>query len=161
MEHPEAALPIELEVDKYHPDNYGFMKQVRRVEDMMVVQSNLCRTQDVPLIKSHFMGKTTKEIAKLHRKSGEVVRSALKRPESLRLLRIMRHHAALWEGPTIEMRVRGLTEIWVDNQQDDPRVAISAIAEMNKMQGVGKEKFDPDINITINANMFPKGALDG
>jgi hypothetical protein len=32
---------------------------------------------------------------------------------------------------------------------------------MNRMDGVGKDKIDQHINVTINNQLLPKGALDG
>jgi len=49
----------------------------------------------------------------------------------------------------------------VDNKIDDPRVGITALKEMNSMDGVGREKQDTKVEITINSAVFPHNNLDG
>ncbi len=58
-------------------------------------------------------------------------------------------------------RRRMLWEIAVDNQAIEPKVSISSIVEINKMNGTYQTAAkDTAINITINNNLLPKGKLD-
>jgi hypothetical protein len=66
----------------------------------------------------------------------------------------------LREGPNLEQRKRTLWEITQDNQHDEPKTSISAIQEMNRMDGIGKDTKDTKIEVTINNQLLPKGALD-
>ena len=64
---------------------------------------------------------------------------------------------------TIAHRKNILYQILVDNQETDPRVAITCIQEMNKMDGVGKEdlnKQPSQVTIVINQDQMPKTVLD-
>lgn len=157
--HPEAVLPIELATDKYHPNNSDFMKQVRMSKNLIVSQSAACHPMHVMIVKGHFAGRTHAQVGLDNNRTPVTVAKTLKRPECQQLLLQLQHHAALWDGPSLNMRNRALSEIYIDNQADDPRTAIAAIAEMNKMAGVYNEKVDTNINIQIN--MVSKGALDG
>jgi hypothetical protein len=54
-----------------------------------------------------------------------------------------------------------LWEIAVDNQDIEPKVSISSVAEINKMNGTySTGSKDTAINITINNTLLPKGKLD-
>ena len=152
------ALPIELVVDKYHPDNSDFMQQVHRSKQLLAHQSDRCRPRHVWIAKELYKGMTHAEVAKKFDLQPASVSAISRRPEVKQLMELLQHHSALWEGPTIEHRKRELWEIEQDNKKDDPRVSISAIKEMNAMDGVYKQQVDPKIEITINNHQA--GALD-
>lgn len=152
------TLPIELVVDKYHPDNSDFMQQVHRSKQLLAFHSACCRPRHVWIAKDLFKGDTHAAVAKKFDMATATVSAISRRPEVKKLMELLQHHSALWEGPTIEHRKRELWEIEQDNKIDDPRVSISAIKEMNAMDGVYKQKNDTNIEITIT-NHAP-GALD-
>ncbi len=157
----EAIVPIEHQIDKYHPDNQGFMQLVRQNKRLIVHHTAMCRPGHVEVLKLHIKGRSQADIAEYTQRSAGNIWQILKRPEILDLKQSLTHLAALYEGPSIELRKRHLYEIAIDNKQDDPRVSIQAIKEMNIMDGVGKEKTDTKVEITINNANFPRGTLDG
>ena len=48
----------------------------------------------------------------------------------------------------------------MDSKELDPKTSIAALQEMNRMDGVGKEKHDTKIEVTINQALMPRGDLD-
>ena len=152
------TLPIELVVDKYHPDNSDFMQNVHRSKQLLAHQSQCCRPRHVWIAKAAYHGEEHASIAKKFDMHPVTVGTILRRPEVKKLMELLQYHAALWEGPTVEHRKRELWEIEQDNKKDDPRVSISAIKEINAMEGIYKQQVDPKIEITINNHQA--GALD-
>lgn len=153
-------LPAELMLDTYHPDNQEFMQSVNHLKQLMVAHEKRCRYRHVLIAKESYAGKKSTDIAEKMGIHVGTVHSILRREEIKQLLSLMQHYGALWEGPTIQHRKRHLWEIAVDTKTTDERVSIQAIKEMNAMDGVGKEKINPQIEITINSTMFPSTALD-
>jgi hypothetical protein len=154
----EVTIPIEHQIDKYHPDNQPFMQLVNQNKRLIVHHTAMCRPTHVDILKLHIKGRTNVAIAEhMNRTQGNIC-TVLKRPEVQKLKQSLTHLATLYLGPTLEHRKRYLWEVAIDNKQDDPRVGIQALKEMNSMDGVGKEKIDQKIEITIN--QVNRGALD-
>ena len=69
------------------------------------------------------------------------------------------------DGPSIAHRKAILNRIIVDNQKKAPKVATAAIAELNKMDvqqhNIENDTGGPQVNVTINQNVFPRTTLDG
>jgi hypothetical protein len=156
----EVIVPIEHQIDKYHPDNQEFMQLVRQNKRLIVHHTAMCRPNHVEILKLHIKGRTQADIAEHMNRSPGNIWAVLKRPEIQDLKQSLSHLAVLYEGPSLEMRKRHLWEICVDNKRDDPRVSIQALKEMNSMDGVGKEKTEQKIEITINNANFPRSPLD-
>ena len=155
-----VELPPDLLLDKNHPDNHEYFKQDRRIKQLIVMQYGMCRAPHVEIAKLHVKGHTNQDIADIRSCHPATVGHVLKRKDIRELILYLRHQQALHQGPTIALKKRILYEITVDNQGVDPRVSIAAISELNKMDGVGKEKNDTNVNIQINQTLFPKGTLD-
>jgi hypothetical protein len=156
----DVSVPIELQIDKYHPSNQDFMQRVRQCERLIVHHTALCRPNHVEALKRHIRGQSNEEIATEMRRSSTNISTVLHRKEILQLKQSLTHLATLYMGPSLEHRKRHLWEISVDTKQDDPRVSIQAVKEMNNMDGVGHQKVDPKVEITINTNTFPQNVLD-
>ncbi len=154
----EVTIPIEDQIDKYHPDNQPFMQLVRQNKRLIVHHTAMCRPAHVEILKLHIKGESQAAIAEHMGRSPNNIWAVLKRPEILDLKQSLTHLATLYEGPSLEMRKRYLWEISVDNKIDDPRVGITALKEMNSMDGVGREKQDTKVEITIN--QVGRSALD-
>lgn len=154
------AIPIEHQIDKYHPDNQNFMQLVQQNKRLIVHHTAMCRPAHVEILKLHIKGRSSADIAEHLNRSASNIWVVLHRPEIRDLKQSLTHLAALYEGPSIEQRKRHLWEIAIDNKDDDPRVSIQAIKEMNLIDGVGKEKQDTKVEITINTTNFPRSQLD-
>ena len=158
---PKSYRPVSEIVDHYHPMNSEFHRQSDEIKNSMVDLQMQMSNRDVKAVKLASKGMPNKQIAAEIGVCGLTVSKMMKKKDPIRLLSLIRHLSALHEGPSAEHRKRVLWEITVENKLGEPRTAISAIAEMNKMDGIGKEKADTNINIQINADMFPRGVLDG
>ena len=145
-------LPPEALLDEHHPHNTGFFRQLNSIKRAMVTAQSHMKQKHVEIIKQASLGTRNKDIAEELGVHAATVGKVIRSEQGKELLTLIRHLSALNEGPSSEQRKRTLWEIVVDNQDDEPKTAIAAIAEMNKMDGIGKE---------INATLFPKGALDG
>jgi hypothetical protein len=156
----EVTIPIEHQIDKYHPDNQPFMQLVNQNKRLIVHHTAMCRPAHIEILKLHIKGRSNVDIAEHMKRSQGNISLILRRPEVQKLKQSLTHLATLYEGPSIEMRKRYLWEVAIDNKEDDPRVGIQALKEMNSIDGVGKEKQESKIEITINTANFPRGTLD-
>ena len=160
METLPVYLSPELELDKYHPDNHDFMKSKRRYENLLVTQQQKCKPRHVRIAKDHHLGLPTAEIAKRNNVHPTTVRAILHREEVQNLTYLLGRYDAHMSGPTMEHRKHLIWQILVDNQQDDPTVALRANDQINKMEGIYVQKVDANLHIQIDSQLFPKGALD-
>mgnify|MGYP003647305315 CR=1 FL=1 len=153
------AFP-EMALDKHHPNNAEFYRQQNTFKRLIVMQSMKMKDSHVQIAKLLIKGNTNVKIAadlKLHLQTISNVKA---RDDVKEMVSLLHHLAILNEGPSIEHRKRILYEITVDSQELEPKTSIAAIQEMNRMDGVGREKIDTAINITINNDTLPRGALD-
>lgn len=156
-------LPVDMMLDKYHPDNTQFYKTNRQLERLIVMQSKLCRQRHINIAKLHLKGERNVDIAARLNISPMTVSTILKRSEVQELINLLRYKNSHHDSVTIAHRKNILYQIIVDNQETDPRVAITCIQEMNKMDGVGKEdlnKQPSQVTIVINQDQMPKTVLD-
>lgn len=162
-----SAYPAEYEyidpsllLDEYHPANSEFFKKGSSIQHAVVAQSGLMRPTHVEVVKLHVKGLNNVDVAGQVDRNAVTVGSILRRPDAKHLIELLRHYSLHLEGPSFEHRKRTLWEIAVDSQDTEPNVAIRAIHEMNHMDGIGNEKNDPKVEITINNQQLPRGALD-
>ena len=157
----EYYLPEEIQLDEYHPDNHIFMEDIKSIQRAIVAQSATMKPWHVEAVKLRMSKMTNKEIAVQLDHSDGGVSQALNSPSAVQLRKMLDHHATLLAGPNAALRNRILWEIVVDNQDDEPKVAISAIQEMNKMDGTYSAAGAPsEIKISINNHILPRGKLD-
>lgn len=150
----------DLLLDKYHPANSPFFKSQRSIQCAIVAQTTRLRMRHVEIAKLYIKGIPNKDIAERLNVAVMTVHTVLKRPEVVLMVELLQHYAMHMDGPSIEHRKRILYEIAYDNQTADPKTSISAIREMNSMDGVGKDKQDSKIEITINNQQLGRGVLD-
>ena len=153
-------LPPELLADKHHPSNSEFFRNLRSVELAMVDAAQKAGDRDTQIAKMHHRGMRNIDIAEELGIHAGTVCIALRRPETQKVLWLAQYLTMLREGPTLEHRKRTLWEMANENQQSDPKVSIAAIQEMNRMDGVGKERPDTKIEVIINGSLLPRGKLD-
>ena len=150
----------ELLLDKYHPVNQPFYQHQLSIQRAIVHQTAQCKPKHVEVAKLHINSMSNGDIAAQMQYAPASIPSVLRRKEVQHLIELLRFYSLHLEGPSIEHRKRMLNEIAVDNQGVDDAISIRAVHEMNSMDGVGKDKQDRAINITINNQQLPKGALD-
>jgi|TARA_R110000803_G_scaffold20373_2_gene52539 predicted transcriptional regulator len=115
----------------------------------------------VDIVKRKIAGVTNKNIAVELNVTAQTVGKTLQRQDAQELRALLEHYNMAMDGPNDAHRRRMLWEIAVDNQAIEPKVSISSIVEINKMNGTYQTAAkDTAINITINNNLLPKGKLD-
>jgi hypothetical protein len=157
---PIDYIAPELALDKYNPENLDFHQTSRRFKQLMVAQQAKCRSHHVQVAKLHHLGKRNGEIAHELSLHAATVGNILKRDEVKLLIDLLRLYGGHMGGPTMEHKRRILWEITIDNKEMDPKTALQAIDQMNKMDGVYTQKVDLDVRITIDDGKFKQTALD-
>jgi hypothetical protein len=66
------------------------------------------------------------------------------------------HH----EGINLRIRKSMLAEIAIDNKHEDPRLTVTAIQELNRIEGIYNVESNRPQVIVVNNTIFPRGALD-
>jgi hypothetical protein len=154
-----AELPYSSATDPY-------FSEVSTLQRLIVGQSRKLKSDIVRTVKLRFTGKTNAEIAETTNVLPVTVKNRLETEEAKRLLGLMYHLELTQNGTPEGHRRHMLQRIATRAETEDPRVAITALSEINKMEhngnvlAAGMDGKQP-INITINQAMLPKGALDG
>lgn len=164
-------LPDAVLVDKYHPHGDAFTTNLRNIQRAIVTASSKMRPKHVEVVKLYHTGihKSLTKIADHSKLHPSTVRKIVQSPDGLALLTLLRHYAAALEGPRVSQRKHILWRIAVDNEEDNPRIAIAAVAELNRMDMVQHQIEStpnpngpaPMVNITINQDQLPRTTLDG
>lgn len=159
---PDAEyLPPELLLDEHHPANADYMQNLNSVKRLIVTQTVKMKPAHVDIVKRKIAGAQNKVIAEELSVTPVTVGKVLARDDAQRLRALLEHYNLAMDGPNDAHRRRMLWEIAVDNQQLEPKVSISSIVEINKMNGTyNAAAKDTAINITINNTLLPKGKLD-
>ena len=145
-------LPPELLLDVHHPANSEYMQNINSVKRTVVACSSKMKAWHVDAVKRRVAGAPNTDGA---------VSQALNRQDAKELRALLEHYNMAMDGPNDAHRRRMLWEIAVDNQDIEPKVSISSVAEINKMNGTySTGSKDTAINITINNSLLPKGKLD-
>lgn len=159
---PDARhLPPEMLLDVHHPANADYMKNVNSIKRTIVARTMTMDPKHVDIVKRKINGNRHVDIAEAVGRTPVNVGKVLKRKDAQELRALLEHFNMVIDGPNDAHRRRMLWEIAVDNQQMEPKVSISSIVEINKMNGTyNVAAKDTAINITINNALLPKGALD-
>jgi predicted transcriptional regulator len=154
-------LPPELLLDTHHPANADYMKNLNSVKRAVVARTMSMTPKHVDIVKRRLAGVKNVNIAKELSITASAVSTILKRKDAQELRALLQHFNMAVDGPNDAHRRRVLWEIAMDNQQLEPKVSISSIVEINKMNGTyNTAAKDTAINITINNTLLPKGKLD-
>ena len=154
-------LPPELLLDEHHPANAKYMQSLDSIRRLIVSQTRKMTMWHVEAVKMRVNGSNNTEIAERYGKAVGTVSATLGRHDAKELRATLQHYNVSMDGPNDAHRRRMLWEIAVDNQHMEPKVSISSIVEINKMNGTyNAADKDTAINITINNNLLPKGKLD-
>ncbi len=158
----EEHLPPECLLDQFHPQNHQFYQDLNHIKRQILATGNRLKPYQREAVRLHRTGMNHTDIGKKLDISAPTVGKWIQLPEALRLKALMDHFQMLNDGPNAEHRKNILYRIAIDNTQKKPRVTIAAIQEINKMSG----SYAPEgqqgnvVNISINGELLPKGALD-
>jgi hypothetical protein len=164
-EHPTEHEDPQDFLDRAHPENDQYMKGVEHIQRQMMATSNLLRPKQVNILKTLFTGENYTETAKRHHTTGQTVSRLAKSPNGSRLLSLLSYHLKMIEGPNEAQRRGLLWRIAIDNEKQRPNTSIAAVESINKMQFQEKQIESGTtgnvVQIIINPEHFPRGALDG
>lgn len=157
-----TRLPPELLLDKYHPSNDEYFKELNMTRRRIASQIALMKPKAGHAVALFRSGKNYTEIGEALHIGPATISKYVKSEEGLRLRALLNHQQQQIDGPDADQRKGILYRIVVDNEKPDPPVAIQAIKEINKMSGVYEQGQHQGnvVNIQINADLMPKGALD-
>ena len=149
--------------DEYHPSAERYLQNIKEIQRAIVSQSRGMSPLAVQAVKGYHSGETYTLTATTIGKSLPWVSKQVNSDDGQRLLALLAYYQEAINGPNDAQRNAMLWRVAVDSEQNDPKVAISAVAELNKQANIGKEALigltTGDINIVIN-NSLGKGVLD-
>jgi hypothetical protein len=154
------TLPVEVELDIYHPSNQPFIKTENAIKRVVVDQSVRMKPNHVKIAKMHLRGNTRQEMIDETGLKSSYISVVLGRPDVSELLRTLTHLDQHHEGINLRIRKAMLTEIAIDAKKDDPRLSVTAIQELNRIEGVYNTESNRPQMLVINNTIFPRGALD-
>ncbi len=127
------ALPPELMLDKYHPSADEYIKKAQQVQRQIVSTSALMKPKQVTAVKMAYKGMSNVEIAAELKVNSQTVGTWLRSVSGRKLRALLIYYQASLEGPNEAQRLNMLWRISVDNEEEQPKISVSAIGEMNKM----------------------------
>lgn len=160
----QPMLPPEELVDADNPLNDRYHRNLEALQRAAVVKSRQMRARYVAVARGIHADETPKDIADRLKIRLATVYSIRKRQDVQDLLDILRHLAALIEGPNLALRKHMLWRIARANEDGEPNVTIQAVKELNKIDGAYPvQAIQPPatVNVTINQEAMPRTALDG
>lgn len=173
IEHPDEddtglQDPDEF-LDRAHPENDQYMQGVEHIQRQIMHQTTLLRSKQVQILKSVFAGNNFIETGRLHGTAATTVSRLVKSENGQRLLNLLQYHLKLIEGPNEAQRRNMLWRMAQADEKLDPKTAIKALAELNKMHYQTKQLDQAlttpnapaaQVHIHIDQNLMPRGNLD-
>jgi len=120
----------------------------------------------VEIVKDAHSAVKLADVAKKHNIHRTTVTRALSSPKAQQLMALLTATSVLVSGMTNANIQYELWRIFQDNRDDDPRTAIAAISEINRMRQHDElmasrtRGGDALVNIVINSELLPRTVLD-
>ena len=163
---PTDTLPPELLLDPDHPDNDRFFDSLAHINRAVRDAAAKLRPIQKHAALLYRQGLNYTEISKKLDVTPTSISKWMNDPTAKRFLSVMDHHQRMRDGPNFDHRKAILYRIALEQEKSQPKTTIAAIQEINKMSGVyadnasGGINAGGDINISINGDLLPRGALD-
>jgi hypothetical protein len=158
-----SLLPGDMANNVNHPAADRYIQHLREVQKAIVAQSLNMDRRLVLAAKLRHRGISFEDMTKEVGRSPSWCGKHVQTEPAQRLIALLAYYQEALDGPQESQRKAALWRIEVANEEINPKVAISAIAELNKMEAPGKEALGAliggDLNIIVNNNLTP-GALD-
>jgi len=169
MDLPEldsTLLPPELLLDPAHPANDGYIRSTEEIKRLMLTVSSRLKPRTVRIVKLRHQGIPATEVARMLDITPATVSKNMHTPDAKRLTALLGYYGSMVAGPHIAQRNNMLWRIAKANEHDQPRVTISAIAELNKVEIALKESNASSDQqkapiVVINQELLPRTNLDG
>lgn len=166
LDNPETGMyfaPDDI-LDEDNPLNDPYYRSLARLRATIVQQATSMRPKHVQIARLIHQGKRNVEIAEQVKYTQSAISTIVKRPDVEQFLHTLRAIAAMLDGPNLELRKHMLWRIARTNEAPEPNTAITALKELNKLDGAYPQ---PDIStqpqrleITINGQQMPRTQLD-
>lgn len=143
-------VPVDCLLDD-HPASDNYLIQIERLKRAIVRHSDTLRPNQVRACKLRHQGYSNVAIAEKLNKKPNAISALLSNPKCKQLLTLLGYLALALEGPREGQRRAMLWRIAVANEEDDPRCAISALAELNRMH-VHRENLNAAMTAGVGAN---------
>ena len=161
-------LPPEALLDDQHPANDAYLRSLEHHQRMIVSLSKQMKPKHVIMIKRRHTGEQVALIAQALNTTPTTVSKVCNSELGLRLRTMLQFYQLGIEGPNAAQKKNMLWRIARDSEQDQPKTAIQALAELNRMDTTDFERQNP-INdpanqqpqvVIINQALLPKTELD-
>lgn len=137
QEYDDDGKPIPISadelVDSHNPANDLYVQMSKHLQQRMVVAARQLRPSHLAIAKLAQAGHPIKDIAAQVKLVPQSVRNILKTPMVVELNDTMQKYHALQAGMTKAMRDAMCYRIALRNEISDPKVALAAIQELNKL----------------------------
>jgi len=165
IEYDADLLPEHLRDNEYHPAADKYMHSVREIQQALVTVSRSMKPIEVNAVKLHHQGETNTHIAEVVKRSGSWVSKAIDTVKARSLLSLLGYYREAIDGPKDAQRAAMLWRIAIDAEEANPRTAIAAVGELNKMKALGYAQqqagnYNTPVTIIINQESMPRTALD-
>jgi len=158
-----AKLPATALAMPHHPAADKYIEGLREIQRAIVEQSQKMKRKEVIAVKQHHRGVNMSDIAAEVGHTAAWVSKHIKSSMGQKLIALLAYYQEAIDGPNEAQRRNALWRVAVNNEEIAPKNTISAIAELNKMDNIGKEAqagiSTGDINIVINQQLS-RTALD-
>lgn len=167
LPYDSELIPPEFLLDDYHPANDEYLQQQELVQKKLVHISSNMKPKHVQVVKMHFAGSKNTEIAEALELAEGTVSTIINRDDAKRLKALLAFYQMGVEGPNEAQRRNMLWRMALTNEEERPTVSKECIAELNRMDNaakqieLGKQGNNNTVNIIINNETLPRGALDG
>lgn len=167
LPYDSELIPPEFLLDDFHPANDEYLKQQELVQKKLVHLSSLMKPKHVKVVKMHFAGAPNTEIAEALQYNPQSVSQIINRDDAKRLKALLAFYQHGVDGPNEAQRRNMLWRMAITNEQERPTVSKECIAELNRMDGavqsleMAKQGNNNQVQIIINNEILPRGALDG
>lgn len=152
-------MPETLRASDYYAANDKFVQEEYKLKQEIAEYAKSLEPWEVELARLTAQGLGPTRIAKMIGKRRNTLEERVKNPAVERLVHYFVHLRIYQDGPNELLRQNMLWRIAVDNEDKDPKEAIKALSELNRM--AQNKRGTGGFNIVINGVDLQKGPLDG
>ena len=153
-------LPAPLDNDPYYVLNDHFLKKEMEVRDLISQKARHLTPWISEFARRYANGETINALQKTLHKTRRDLNAVAESLEFMEVVHLWQHLKILQDGPNELLRKQMLWRIAVNNEMDDPKEATKALAELNRMEDRTRGIVGNKIEIIINNELMPRGALD-
>lgn len=161
LKYDPNEVPIELRASPLHPSTDKYFLYLQEIQKAIVDASQQMPIQAVSAVKLNRLGKSYTDIGKDVGRSPAWVSRTLKAQPARKLATLLEFYQTALDGPTESQRRNILWRVALANEDKAPKTTITAVSELNRMDGTGVASNQPQqTTVVINQTLFPKGELD-